>query len=125
MPDQEKGLYNKYQIINRETGQETVGAYFVLKPATDQAARAALKTYALVTDNKQLASDIIAWVSNLPDLIHCDLCCGQVTELSRTPLSNAPIRRFCRNCWSHYREAHKGIYGEDIGPFKPIEGGKP
>lgn len=42
MGDQDKGLYNKYQIINRETGQEAKGVYFVLKPLNDPAARAAL-----------------------------------------------------------------------------------
>lgn len=63
MPDQKKGLYNKYQIINRETGQEAEGDYFVLKPAKDPAARAALMAYAEVTDNEQLAMEITFWVS--------------------------------------------------------------
>ena len=41
MNEQCKGLYNKYQIINRETGIKAEGDYFVLKPANDPAARAA------------------------------------------------------------------------------------
>lgn len=65
MPDQEKGLYNKYQIINRETGQEADGDYFVLKPAKDSAARAALMAYADATDNEQLAMEITFWVSSI------------------------------------------------------------
>lgn len=63
----QKGLYNKYQIINRETGQEADGQYFVLKPAKDPAARAALMAYAEATDNEQLAVDVTAWLSTLTE----------------------------------------------------------
>lgn len=63
-----QGLYNKYQIINRETGEEAQGEYFVLKPANDPAARAALRAYARVTDNDQLSEDITAWLSGMPKL---------------------------------------------------------
>lgn len=65
MEDQNKGLYNKYQIINRETGQEVEGDYFVLKPSKDQAARVALHAYAEHTHNKLLANDIYAWLARL------------------------------------------------------------
>lgn len=44
----EQGLFNKYQIINRETGQEAEGDYFVLKPTLDPAAR---RTYDICPDN--------------------------------------------------------------------------
>lgn len=67
MCDQDKGLYNKYQIINRETGKEAEGDYFVLKPAADPAARAALMAYAQATSNQQLAMDIAFWVSAIED----------------------------------------------------------
>lgn len=61
-------LYNKYQIINRETGTEADGQYFVLKPEKDSAARAALLAYASITNNEELAMDITKWLSDLPDL---------------------------------------------------------
>ena len=41
------------------------GDYFVLKPATDLAARAALATYTLVTENEVLAADLAAWLADL------------------------------------------------------------
>lgn len=66
--DPERGLYNKYQIIKRETGQEAEGEYFVLKPAKDPAARAALVAYAEATSNEQLGIDILKWLSSLPRL---------------------------------------------------------
>ncbi|GIO84558.1 hypothetical protein J25TS5_14900 [Paenibacillus faecis] len=69
MGDLNKGLYNKYQIINRETGRVADGDYFVLKPATDPAARAALIAYAETTDNEQLAMDIVFWVSAIEDAV--------------------------------------------------------
>lgn len=65
MNSQNQGLYNKYQIIHRETGQEVESNCFVLKPAEDPAARAALMAYAEATDNKQLAIEIAVWVSSL------------------------------------------------------------
>ncbi|WP_049894990.1 hypothetical protein [Paenibacillus antibioticophila] len=65
MSDQNKGLYNKFKIVNRETGEEADGDFFVLKPINDPAARAALLTYAEKTDNKQLAVDIKVWLHTL------------------------------------------------------------
>ncbi|MEK5166171.1 hypothetical protein NYE69_28100 [Paenibacillus sp. FSL R5-0527] len=125
MSDQNKGLYNKYQIINRETGQEAAGNYFVLKPAKDPAARAALLAYAEATDNYQLAADITVWVSSLPDFLECDWCGETATELSYPHMFDPAIgKRMCRNCWNHDREVYKGAYGEDIGEFKPIQSDK-
>lgn len=49
------GLYEKYEV--RKDGELQTGC-FVLKPASDPAARAALQTYAMETDNKELAEDI-------------------------------------------------------------------
>lgn len=119
----EPGLYNKYQIINRETGQELVGASFVLKPSNDSAARAALMAYAEVTDNRQLAIEITAWVSSLPELMKCDWCDEPAAELSHPHMFDMAIgKRMCRGCWDHDREAYKGVYGEDIGEFKATWG---
>ncbi|MFF2016242.1 hypothetical protein [Paenibacillus sp. NPDC058177] len=125
MSDQTKGLYNKYQIINRETGQEADGQFFVLKPASDPAARAALVTYAEATSNEQLGIDISTWISILPKLAKCDWCDTDVkgeTELTHPHMFDMAIGgRMCRNCWEHDREVYKGSYGEDIGEFKPIK----
>jgi hypothetical protein len=55
------GLYNKYTVINKETGEETTDRLFILKPDKDPAARAALKAYAAATDNEKLAKDLIHW----------------------------------------------------------------
>lgn len=63
MSDQDKGIYNKYKVINRETGEEVQGDYFVLKPKDDLAARAALETYANNTTNPKLAVGIRRWLS--------------------------------------------------------------
>lgn len=71
--DNSKGLYNKYQIINRETGKEVEGERFVLNPLSDPAARAALEAYARATSNEQLEQDIYAWLHRLPKLTKCDL----------------------------------------------------
>jgi hypothetical protein len=60
-----KGLYNKYLIIIRESGQEAQGDYFVLKPSSDPAARAALVKYADQTANHELAKDIYEWLYRL------------------------------------------------------------
>lgn len=122
MSDQIKGLYNKYQIINRETGEESEGDYFVLKPATDPAARAALMAYAEATDNEQLAIDITIWLSSLPELLECDWCGGKATELSHPHMFDMAFgKQMCRHCWDHDRKVYKGSYGEDIGEFKPIQ----
>lgn len=126
MSNQNRGLYNKYKIINRETGQEVEGNLFVLKPGTDPAARAALFTYAAVTDNRQLAIEIHAWVSTLPDILECDWCGEPATELSHPHMFDPAIgKRMCRHCWEHDREVYKGSYGEDIGEFTPIGGISP
>lgn len=126
MADQNRGLYNKYQIINRNTGKEVDGDYFILKPSNDPAARAALDAYAEATDNEQLAMDITFWMTSLSDLLeNCDWCGEPAAELSYPHMFDMAIgKRMCRGCWDHDREAYMGVYGEDIGPFKPIGGNK-
>jgi len=49
------GLHDKYEV--RKDGELQTGC-FVLKPASDPAARSALETYAMETDNEELAEDI-------------------------------------------------------------------
>src|SRR5690554_792173 len=117
--EQVKGLFNKYQIINRETGEEVEGQYFVLKPEKDHAARAALEKYAEITNNEQLEQDIYAWLHSLPKVIECDWCGEPAEELSHPHMFDMAIgSKMCRHCWDQDREVYKGSYGEDIGEFK-------
>lgn len=65
MNDMDKGLYNKYAVFKRDTGEPLDGACFVLRPDRDTAARAALLKYADCTVNLELARDIKDWVYSL------------------------------------------------------------
>lgn len=71
-----KGLYNKFTVINNETGEE-VKDCFVLRPEIDYAARQALETYALCTPNKELMVDIYNWLNNIRDKIEKDYDTGE------------------------------------------------
>lgn len=53
-----KGLYNKYTVIDNKSGEPLVGNIFVLRPDKDVAALAALRTYADHTDNTELSNDL-------------------------------------------------------------------
>lgn len=57
-----QGLYNKYEVY--EDGEPVHGA-FVLEPANDPAARAALARYAWETDDHELKVDLHEWLENL------------------------------------------------------------
>lgn len=59
-----KGLYNKYKVIRRETGEECDGA-FVLRPVTDSAAWLAVMFYSYLTHNPRLGRDIRKWLVEL------------------------------------------------------------
>lgn len=58
-----QGLYAKYSIIKKSTGEEVEDA-FVLKPVTDKHARQALRAYAnsVRSENPDLARDLDAWL---------------------------------------------------------------
>jgi len=71
MSDQDKGLYNKYIVINRETGKEAEGAYFVLQPDKDAAARPAILRYAEETENLKLSADLWKWISCIDAYAAC------------------------------------------------------
>jgi len=60
-----QGLYGKYRIFSARTGAEIQDDCFVLRPAHDSAALAALRTYAATTENPELAADIDAWIAGL------------------------------------------------------------
>ena len=55
------GLYGKYTVYKNKDGS-LVTDCFILRPAKDPAAVAALRAYAAATDNAELAADIINWV---------------------------------------------------------------
>lgn len=61
----DEGLYNKYTVINNETGKQVEGACFVLRPDRDNAAYGALLLYAELTTNTDLAVDLTGWLSSL------------------------------------------------------------
>ncbi|KZS47763.1 hypothetical protein AWU65_18460 [Paenibacillus glucanolyticus] len=63
------GLYNKYTVIDNETGRAVDGSCFVLMPDKDVAAVGALFQYAELTPNTELAMDITRWLSRL-DVAH-------------------------------------------------------
>lgn len=58
------GLYGKYDVF--EDG-ERVADCFVLEPADDPAALAALKAYAKTTDGDALAADLAYWIAEIED----------------------------------------------------------
>ena len=61
-----KGLYAKYIVTKTETGEE-VNDCFVLRPAHDPHAVAALKAYAesCINENPALTSDILYWLNEI------------------------------------------------------------
>lgn len=66
--DENKGLYVKYEVRKKETG-EIVDKCFVLRPDRDPVAREALLAYADATSNYQLAMDIRAWMWDRPTVV--------------------------------------------------------
>ena len=60
------GLYGKYTVYKNKDGS-LVTDCFILRPAKDPAAVAALRVYAAATDNAELAADIINWVGAEPN----------------------------------------------------------
>lgn len=61
------GLYGKYTVYKNKDGS-LVTDCFILRPAKDRAAVAALRAYAAATDNAELAADIINWVGAEPNV---------------------------------------------------------
>lgn len=60
------GLYGEYTVYKNKDGS-LVTDCFILRPAKDPAAVAALRAYAATTDNAELAADIINWVGAEPN----------------------------------------------------------
>lgn len=61
---EERGLYNKYRVVETETHIGVEG-HFVLRPARDPTALAALIHYAALTPNKELAADLQDWIERM------------------------------------------------------------
>lgn len=57
-----QGLFQKYELVRVDGKQDPPGTdYFVLKPATDEPSRAAMRAYAaaVMASHPQLATDIL------------------------------------------------------------------
>ena len=59
-----KGLYDKYEVTRKETGEKCDGA-FVLRPVTDEAAWLAVMFYSYLTHNPRLGKDTREWLNEL------------------------------------------------------------
>ena len=59
-----KGLYDKYVVTRKATGEVCDGG-FVLRPTTDTAARVGLAAYAEATHNPRLGKEIRVWLKEL------------------------------------------------------------
>jgi hypothetical protein len=62
-----RGLYEKFHVTKVSTG-ETIEDCFVLRPERDHAALAALRAYALWTDDLQLENDLRTWIYELEQM---------------------------------------------------------
>lgn len=56
-----KGLYEKYEVIRKETGEKLDG-FFVLRPSTDTAAWNAAIFYSYLTHNTVLGKELRDWL---------------------------------------------------------------
>ena len=84
------GLYGKYTVYKNKDGS-LVTDCFILRPAKDPAAVAALRAYAATTDNAELASDIINWVGAEPNE---PLTLEQLREMDGEPVWFDTIKRW-------------------------------
>ena len=72
MSNEDRGLYDKYKVINNETKEEET-TVFVLNPLKDKVAREAIRCYAKHTRNKVLSRDLDRWVKEFEDHACIDL----------------------------------------------------
>lgn len=93
------GLYNKYTVINNDTGEEVTGC-FVLKPYKDKAALEALKRYAEVTNLQALRRDLLDFISGFEEYrcVYNRIC----------PITNTPV------CCCHCENIDYCLQDEDI-----------
>ena len=76
------GLYGKYTVYKNKDGS-LVTDCFILRPAKDLAAVAALRAYAATTDNAELSADILNWVGAEPNK---PLTIEQLREMDGEPV---------------------------------------
>ena len=81
------GLYGKYTVYKNKDGS-LVTDCFILRPAKDPAAVAALRAYAAATDNAELSADIINWVGAEPNE---PLSIEQLRQMDGEPVWVVPI----------------------------------
>lgn len=81
------GLYGKYTVYKNKDGS-LVTDCFILRPAKDPAAVAALRAYAAATDNAELAADIASWVGVEPNE---PLTLEQLREMDEQPVYVVPV----------------------------------
>lgn len=84
------GLYGKYTVYKNKDGS-LVTDCFILRPAKDPAAVAALRAYAAATDNAELAADIINWVGAEPNE---PLTIEQLREMNGQSVYVVPVNEF-------------------------------
>lgn len=65
MPENDKGYYQKYTVIDNRTGEEVEGQTFTLNLDTDPAAKVAMQAYAeaIMQDNPTLYADILEMIN--------------------------------------------------------------
>lgn len=121
----EKGLYAKYEIRKKDTG-ELVEGCFVLRPDRDIAALRALETYAETTENRELAFQINLWLDHgikenkklYPDGGNCTYCDEFTDKLKPTPFMADGSAKMCRDCWEMTKEEYANSNGEYIPDFE-------
>ncbi|MFK3938918.1 hypothetical protein ACI2JA_15570 [Alkalihalobacillus sp. NPDC078783] len=119
----EKGLYEKYTVINNETAKPVEGFTFTLSPEKDPAAAYALKKYAEMTTNEQLATEIECYIESM-EMIgtlkmpqECSYCEEPAPKLRSSPYMADIGAEMCKHCWDLPRSRGKNVEGTDIGEF--------
>jgi hypothetical protein len=98
--DSDKGLYLKYQVRHADGSALSPGPVFVLRPDRDNAAWAALKTYAKLTENAQLASDLLDWLAEHPlepETQTCPVCEETMTKTALLCDGHWELSWWCEN----------------------------
>jgi hypothetical protein len=120
----EKGLYVKYEVRKKETG-ELVEYCFVLRPERDIAAVKALETYAEETQNKQLSQEITVLLEYgikgdkelYPNGGNCAYCDEFTDKLRPSPFMADTGADMCKYCWDSTKEEYATSNGEYIPNF--------
>lgn len=114
------GLYGKYTVYKNKDGS-LVTDCFILRPAKDPAAVAALRAYAATTDNAELAADIINWVGAEPNE---PLTMEQLREMDGQPVwvTSARERGNIPSRWVLFAGVSKSKRNSDVFVFATTGG---